>query len=79
MGIQFQTTALPPRIRVGEALNSSPLSTAVRRSHLLPNCPAGRKQRLFVALALVNDPIVVFFDELTTGLDPQSRRPCGIW
>ncbi|HSW39246.1 MAG TPA: ABC transporter ATP-binding protein, partial [Acidobacteriota bacterium] len=34
----------------------------------------GQKQRLSIALALVNDPQVVFFDELTTGLDPQARR-----
>ncbi|MGO8949925.1 MAG: ABC transporter ATP-binding protein [Ktedonobacterales bacterium] len=34
----------------------------------------GQKQRLSVALALVNDPDLVFFDEPTTGLDPQARR-----
>src|SRR4029077_14817875 len=34
-------------------------------------------QRLFIALALINDPELVFLDELTTGLDPQARR--AIW
>jgi len=34
----------------------------------------GQKQRLFIVLALINNPQVVFLDELTTGLDPQSRR-----
>ncbi|MDE3229203.1 MAG: ABC transporter ATP-binding protein [Chloroflexota bacterium] len=34
----------------------------------------GQKQRLSVALALVNDPDIIFLDEPTTGMDPQARR-----
>jgi ABC-2 type transport system ATP-binding protein len=34
----------------------------------------GQKQRLSVALAMVNDPDIVFLDEPTTGMDPQARR-----
>jgi ABC-2 type transport system ATP-binding protein len=34
----------------------------------------GQKQRLSVALALVNDPDLIFLDEPTTGMDPQARR-----
>ena len=37
----------------------------------------GQKQRLFIALALLPDPHLVFLDELTTGLDPQARH--AIW
>jgi ABC-2 type transport system ATP-binding protein len=34
----------------------------------------GQKQRFSIAAALVNDPLVLFLDEPTTGLDPQARR-----
>ncbi len=37
----------------------------------------GQQQRLSIALALVNDPMVIFLDEPTTGLDPQARR--NLW
>ncbi len=37
----------------------------------------GQKQRLSIAVALVNNPKVLFFDEPTTGLDPQARR--NLW
>ncbi len=89
VGIQLQESALPHRIRVVEAcrLFASFYSTqedwpslleevglAEQRNTFFANLSGGQKQRLFVVLALINRPRLVFLDELTTGLDPQGRR-----
>ena len=92
IGIQLQEAQLQKRIKVREsiALWASLYRAPVNGDRLLEqlglhekrdtwfmNLSGGQKQRLCIALALINDPEVVFLDELTTGLDPQARR--AIW
>ncbi|MCJ7695224.1 MAG: ABC transporter ATP-binding protein [Anaerolineaceae bacterium] len=91
-GMQLQQSNLPDRMKVWEALDlySSfyPEPTdwhilieqlGLEEKHNTPfaKLSGGQKQRLFVALALLPDPKLVFLDELTTGLDPQARH--AIW
>ena len=93
IGVQLQQAQLQKRIKVWEAVHLwsklykrkmedgerllQQLGLAEKRDAWFMTLSGGQKQRLFIVLALINDPLVVFLDELTTGLDPQSRRT--IW
>jgi ABC-2 type transport system ATP-binding protein len=93
IGVQHQEAQLQKRIKVWEAVDLwrslydravvdsdallARLGLESKRNAWFMTLSGGQKQRLFIALALIHDPEVVFLDELTTGLDPQARRT--IW
>ncbi|MEU7281032.1 ABC transporter ATP-binding protein [Streptomyces sp. NPDC045431] len=89
LGVQLQQSELQPKLTVREALGLyasfydrpadwrvlvERLGLADQLTTRFGRLSGGQKQRLFVALALIGNPRAVILDELTTGLDPHSRR-----
>lgn len=92
IGVQFQEGDYHPDIRVSElceetaSLYRSPadwrqlceqFGIGDKRNAAVKDLSGGERQRLFIVLALIPQPELVFLDELTTGLDAKARR--GVW
>ncbi len=94
IGIMLQETSLYPDLRVGELLRLfacyyrrpvdpdallEMIGLEEKKRAFVRELSGGQKQRVAFVLALINDPELLFLDEPTAGLDPQSRRVIWEW
>jgi ABC-2 type transport system ATP-binding protein len=92
IGVQLQTTVFFDNLSVFETIDLfgsfyskrlppdellATIGLEDKRNNMLDELSGGQHKRVSIALAMVNDPRIVFLDEPTTGLDPQVRR--NIW
>lgn len=92
MGTQLQESTIIPRLTVREALGTfasfyprtrdvdellAGLGLAAKAGARVERLSGGQRQRVFIALAMLHDPELLFFDELTSAVDPQARL--AIW
>ena len=92
IGVQFQNTAYPHKIKVREmceinhSLYKNPsdwramlqeFGLSDKANSYVANLSGGEQQKLYIILAVMHKPDLVFLDELTTGLDPKARR--DVW
>lgn len=92
IGVQLQTSGFYPNLRLVELIElfAGLYNRKVQPMELLKlvnleekyknkfkELSGGQKQRFSIATTLINDPLIVFLDEPTTGLDPQARR--NLW
>lgn len=94
IGLMLQETTLYPDLKVGELLRLfasyyhhsvdpdtllEMIGLQEKRKAFIRELSGGQRQRVVFILALINDPELLFLDEPTAGLDPQSRRAIWEW
>lgn len=89
IGVQLQEESLDPNLKVKEAIQLyssyykkkcdilnllKQFKLDEKQNTFFKNLSGGQKQRLFIVLAIMHQPTILFLDEITTGLDPSARK-----